>query len=62
MRMAGDLDVVKTAASMPGLMGVELQATAGKKHLRDWDVVRGSERRIAGGCTFRRWPASSTRA
>lgn len=39
MRMVGDLDVVKMAAGIPGLMGVELQAASGKKNLRQWDVV-----------------------
>ncbi len=40
MKMAGDLDAIKTAARIPGLMGVELQTTSGKLNLRDWDVVR----------------------
>lgn len=40
MKMAGSLDVIKTAAGVPGLTGVELQITAGKENLRDWDVVR----------------------
>lgn len=40
MKMVGDLDVIKTAASIPGISGVELQTTSGKSNLRDWDVVR----------------------
>ena len=44
MRMVGDLDVIKTAASIPGISGVELQTTAGKSNLRDWDVVRRYKR------------------
>jgi L-ribulose-5-phosphate 3-epimerase len=40
MQMVGDFDVIKTAAGIPGLRGVELQTTAGKVNLRDGDVVR----------------------
>jgi sugar phosphate isomerase/epimerase len=40
MKMVGDLNVIKTAARIPGLSGVELQASSGKINLRDWDVVR----------------------
>ncbi len=40
MQMVGTLDVIKTAASIPGIMGVELQTTAGNPNLRDWDTVR----------------------
>jgi L-ribulose-5-phosphate 3-epimerase len=40
MKMVGDFDVIKTAASIPGILGVELQTTAGKANLRDWDAVR----------------------
>ncbi len=40
LRMVGTLDVVKTAASIPGIRGVELQTTAGNANLRDWDTVR----------------------
>jgi sugar phosphate isomerase/epimerase len=40
MRMVGDINVVKTAASIPGIMGVELQTTTGRVNLRDWDAVR----------------------
>ncbi len=40
MKMAGTPDVFKVAASIPGLRGVELQATAGSPNLRDWDTVR----------------------
>jgi len=34
------LDVIKTAASIPGIMGVELQAAHGNPSLRDVDAVR----------------------
>ena len=44
MQMVGDLGVVKAAAGIPGILGVELQTTAGKANLRDWDVVRGYKR------------------
>ncbi len=44
MRMVGTLDVIKRAAGMPGVMGVELQATSGKINLRDWDIVRRYKR------------------
>ena len=44
MKMVGDLDVIRTAATMPGIMGVELQVTAGKSNLRDWDTVRNYKR------------------
>ncbi len=40
MKMVGDFDVIKTAASIPGMSGVELQTTSGKSNLRDLDVVR----------------------
>lgn len=40
MKMVGHFDVIKTAASIPGISGVELQTTAGKSNLRDLDVVR----------------------
>ena len=40
MKMVGNLDVLKTAAGIPGIMGVELQTTSGKPNLRDWDTVR----------------------
>ncbi len=40
MKMVGDLGVIKTAASIPGISGVELQASSGKINLRDWDGVR----------------------
>jgi sugar phosphate isomerase/epimerase len=39
MRMAGTPDVFEVAASIPGIRGVELQATAGKPNLRDRDTV-----------------------
>jgi len=44
MKMVGDFGVIKTAAGIPGLMGVELQTTSGKDNLRDWDVVRRYKR------------------
>jgi sugar phosphate isomerase/epimerase len=44
MKMAGNLDVIRTAARIPGIMGVELQVTAGKPNLRDWDTVRRYKR------------------
>ncbi len=40
MKMVGTPDVFKTAASIPGIRGVELQTTSGKLNLRDWDNVR----------------------
>lgn len=40
MNMVGNFDVIRTAAGIPGLMGVELQVTAGTPNLRDWDAVR----------------------
>ena len=40
MRMVGDFDVIKTAARIPGILGVELQTTTGKLNLRDPGVVR----------------------
>jgi len=42
--MVGDLNVLRTAAGMPGISGVELQVTSGAKNLRDWDVVRAYKR------------------
>jgi sugar phosphate isomerase/epimerase len=44
MRMVGDFNVIRTAAGMPGISGVELQVTSGAKNLRDWDVVRAYKR------------------
>jgi sugar phosphate isomerase/epimerase len=44
MKMAGNFDVIKTAAGIPGIIGVELQVTAGKPNLRDWDTVRRYKR------------------
>lgn len=44
MRMVGDFDVIRTAAGMDGIIGVELQTTSGKVNLRDWDVVRRYKR------------------
>ncbi len=44
MQMVGDFDVIRTAASIPGILGVELQTTAGKANLRDREVVRRYKR------------------
>lgn len=44
MKMAGNLDVIRTAAGIPVIMGVELQVTAGSPNLRDWDTVRRYKR------------------
>ena len=44
MKMVGNVDVIRTAAAMPGIMGVELQVTAGTPNLRDWDAVRTYKR------------------
>ena len=44
MGMVGDLSVIQTAASIPGISGVELQVVAGAKNLRDLDVVRQYKR------------------
>ncbi len=44
LRMIGQLEVIRTAASIPGIMGVELQTTAGKENLRNMDVVRRYKR------------------
>jgi L-ribulose-5-phosphate 3-epimerase len=40
LKMAGTPDVFQTAARIPGIVGVELQTTAGKPNLRDEDTVR----------------------
>jgi sugar phosphate isomerase/epimerase len=40
MKLVGTPDVFRVAASIPGIRGVELQTTAGKQNLRDWDTVR----------------------
>lgn len=44
MRLAGTPDVFQAAAKIPGLRGVELQATAGQPNLRDPDTVRHYKR------------------
>ena len=44
MKMVGDIGVIQTAAGIPGIRGVELQVTAGRRNLRDWDVVRQYKR------------------
>jgi len=40
MKMVGDNRVIQAAAGMPGILGVELQVTAGARNLHDLDVVR----------------------
>ncbi len=40
MKMMGTPEVFKVAATIPGIRGVELQATAGKPSLRDEDAIR----------------------
>ncbi|MCP5117871.1 MAG: hypothetical protein GY953_44190, partial [bacterium] len=44
MKMVGNFDVFKMARQIPGLLGVELQVTAGNPNLRDWDAVRRYKR------------------
>lgn len=44
MKLAGNIDVIRAAARITGLMGVELQATAGSPNLRDWETVRRYKR------------------
>jgi hypothetical protein len=44
MKMVGNVDVIRAAAAIPGIMGVELQVTAGTPNLRDWDAVRNYKR------------------
>jgi len=44
MRMAGTPDVFEVAAKIPGIRGVELQATAGQPNLRDAETVRHYKR------------------
>jgi len=44
MKMVGDFNVIKTAAGIPGLRGVELQVTGGSPNLRDWEAVRRYKR------------------
>jgi len=44
LQMVGDFEVIKTAASIPGILGVELQVSAGAVNLRDGDVVRRYKR------------------
>ncbi len=40
MDMVGNFDVFKLARRIPGLLGVELQVTAGNPNLHDWDALR----------------------
>lgn len=47
MRMAGRPDVFQVAAGIPGLRGVELQATAGQPNLRDAQTVRRYQQEAA---------------
>jgi sugar phosphate isomerase/epimerase len=44
LKMSGTPDVFRVAAGIPGIRGVELQATAGKPSLRDDDAVRQYKR------------------
>jgi L-ribulose-5-phosphate 3-epimerase len=44
MKMVGDFNVIKAAAGIPGLMGIELQVAAGKPNLHDLDAVRRYKR------------------
>jgi sugar phosphate isomerase/epimerase len=45
MKMVGDTSVIRVAAGIAGIRGVELQVAAGGVHnLRDWDVVRQYKR------------------
>jgi L-ribulose-5-phosphate 3-epimerase len=44
MNMIGNFEVFKVARQIPGLMGVELQVTAGKPNLLDLDAVREYKR------------------
>lgn len=44
MKMVGDVNVIRTAAAMPGIMGVELQVAAGTRNLRDGNAVRTYKR------------------
>ena len=44
MKMVGNFDVFKLARQIPGLLGVELQVTAGNPNLHDWDAVRRYKR------------------
>lgn len=44
MRMAGTPDVFQMAARIPGIRGVELQATAGQPNLRDPETVQRYKR------------------
>ncbi len=40
MKMAGNLDVIRAAAGLPGIMGVELQVTSGRPNLHDAETLR----------------------
>lgn len=44
MKMVGNFDVFKMARQIPELIGVELQVTAGRPNLCDWDAVRRYKR------------------
>ncbi|HSU54106.1 MAG TPA: sugar phosphate isomerase/epimerase family protein [Candidatus Dormibacteraeota bacterium] len=44
MKMVGDMNVVRTAAEMAGINGVELQVIGGSQNLHDLDVVREYKR------------------
>jgi len=40
LRMAGKIEAIRVAAGIPGLRGIELQATAGTPNLRDQETIR----------------------
>lgn len=40
LKMAGNLGVIKVAAGLPGIMGVELQVTSGRPNLHDGEMLR----------------------
>lgn len=44
MKMVGNFDVIRTAATIPGITGVELQVTGGKPNLHDLETVRRYKR------------------
>jgi len=44
MKMVGDISVIRVAAGIPGIRGVELQVAAGARNLHDSDVVRQYKR------------------
>ncbi len=44
LRLVGDVRAIQAAAAVPGIDGIELQVTAGKRNLRDPDVVLAYKR------------------